>query len=142
MTIPLFPMRTLLLTGALGLAALAAAPAARAQTTAAPPAAAAAAVRVAGTWTYLIDTPNGAFRGTMTFAEADRVLTGTVSGDGEGGPAPLLDVQRLGRLVTFRFEHPQYGPILYRLTVAGDTFEGTATAMGYDVPVTGARKPD
>lgn len=135
-------MRTLLLTGALGLVALAAAPAARAQTTADSVAAAdTAAVRLAGTWTYLIDTPNGAFRGSLAFAEAaDGALSGTATGDGEQGSAPLHDLQRAGRLVTFRMEHPQYGPILYRLTFAGDTFEGTANAMGYDVPMTGARK--
>ena len=133
-------MRPLLPALALGLAALVAAPAARAQTAAPPAASDTATVRLAGTWSYLIDTPNGAFRGSFTFAEADTTLTGTATGDGEQGSAPLLDLRRLGALVTFRMDHPQYGPILYRLTFGRDTFEGTANAMGYDVPMTGARK--
>ena len=100
---------------------------------------------LAGAWDYSIDTPQGIFTGTMMFAEADDMLTGTIAqSESPGQVAPLdeLSYDSEASTVSFKFDSGEYGMMVVNLTLDGDALNGLMNVIqfGVDVPVTASRK--
>lgn len=100
---------------------------------------------LAGAWEYSIDTPQGVFTGTITFAEAGGTLSGTIAQSQQPDQTAPLDelmFDKEASKVTFTFDSGEYGMMLVNLTLDGDAFSGlmTVTQFGADVPMTGSRK--
>ncbi len=100
---------------------------------------------LAGAWAYSIDTPQGVFTGTLTFAEVEEALTGAIaSSEQPDESAPLEDLSFDGSTLTFKFDSGQYGILSVTATVEGDAFDGLMNvgAFGVDVPIKGNRKTE
>ncbi|HYE58713.1 MAG TPA: hypothetical protein VD948_09415 [Rhodothermales bacterium] len=121
--------------------------AARAQTAPVTPATAEAtglpADSLVGSWSYSVETPDGAFTGRLIVEKAqDGTLTARLTGDAGGGQS--LPVQRFafdGRSLTGTFSNPAYGEIGINVSVTGRAFSGEfiALAMGASVPTSGRK---
>ena len=100
---------------------------------------------LAGAWDWSVDTPQGIFTGVLTFAEAEDMLSGTITGD--EGPDENLLMEEVAfdsemSKVSFKFNNPEFGPMIVNLTLDGDALTGmmTVTQFDMDVPMTCARK--
>ena len=100
---------------------------------------------LSGNWAYSLDTPQGTFTGVMTFAEAESMLSGTITGDEQPGQtAQLEDITFDGDMseVKFKFDGGEYGTMTVSSVLDGDKLDGLLNvgAYGVDVALTASRK--
>ncbi len=101
-----------------------------------------------GAWSYTLDSPQGVFTGTLTFADGDVGLTGEIAMDDAPVEASLAltDVAFDGETMqlTFSFDSGDYGVMEVSLALDGDTLNGTMKVVdfGLDVPLAASRKTE
>lgn len=101
--------------------------------------AAASSVQAAGTWDYEVTVQGASQTGTLTLVGTNESLSGTISSD--AGTTPLNDVALDGATLTATFPF-QGQTVRLSLTLAGDTFAGTADVGTLALPIRGTRRPN
>lgn len=97
-----------------------------------------------GNWSYEIETPDGAYTGTLVITQVDGVLGGMlVQANGEGS-TPLQNVTYADGQMSFQADTDAAGQVTGTATVNGDAFEGTLDTAYYgEFPLKGSRQaPD
>ncbi len=103
---------------------------------------------LAGSWSYLLETPQGVFSGMLEFSEADDgMLSGVIVGDdAPDEPANLQEItfEAEASKLAFTFDTQEFGPMSVDLTLDGDSLSGILKVVdyGFDVPMTGDRVTD
>ncbi len=95
-----------------------------------------------GTWSYTVETPQGAVGGTITLAGNPGNLSGTITNDASPAdePATLDELNFDGKTLSFSFDAGQFGRISVTATITGDELEGSLDVPGLGVvPLTGTR---
>jgi hypothetical protein len=96
-----------------------------------------------GTWAHSIDTPEGAYVGSITIQMTNDVLSGTIGFDSPSvTPAPLEDIAFDGADLAFTFG-TDYGVAEVKVTLDGDSFSGAVDVPGaeaYGLSMKGDRK--
>ena len=93
--------------------------------------------KVLGTWSFTLETPGGELGGTLTFEGDESGLEGTITIQGE--EQDLESISFDGSRLSFRVPSSQGPSFSVSVTVTGDTFEGTATAQGESLNISGER---
>lgn len=97
------------------------------------------AANPAGTWSYTVETPQGAISGTLTITGTPGNLSGTITGAGQD-EARLENLELDGAQLSFAFDAGEFGRVTADVTLDGDDLDGTLTTSdGESVPVTGTR---
>ncbi len=92
-----------------------------------------------GTWSYTVETPQGAISGTLTITGSPGNLSGTITGAGQD-EARLEDVELSGSQLSFAFDAGQFGRVTAEVTLDGDSLDGTLTTPdGEAVSIEGTR---
>ena len=94
-----------------------------------------------GDWGYVVETPDGNYEGTITFADGEEGLTGSLIGDGFSESLPLAGITFAESMLDFEFNTPDFGRMQVSVQVDGDAFSGNlhVTSYGMDAPISGAR---
>jgi len=93
--------------------------------------------KVLGTWSFTLETPGGEVSGTITIEGDESGLGGSVTTQGES--QDIQSVSFDGSRLSFRVPSSEGPAFSVSVTVKGDTFEGTATAQGQSLPISGTR---
>lgn len=94
-----------------------------------------------GDWDYAVEAPDGTYEGTITFADGEEGLTGSIIGDGFSESLPLGGITFEESMLDFEFSTPDFGRMRVNVQVEGDSFSGDldVTAYGMEAPITGMR---
>ncbi len=102
------------------------------------------AAKVAGTWNYKLDSPDGPVTGKLVLKNDNGLITGIISNSLTGNDSTIKDVILTEDKLSFNFDiviQGQMMNILAVLTLADDTLEGTFSGMGEVYSVTGTKAP-
>jgi len=100
---------------------------------------------LAGAWAYTIDTPQGTFAGTITVAERDDMLTGTIASDQQPDQTVALEELTFDSETSkmhFKYDSGEYGVMIVDMTLQEDALAGlmTLTQFNAEVPIKASRK--
>jgi hypothetical protein len=98
------------------------------------------AKHVAGTWSYTVQTPDGALTGSLEFTKEKKgKLSGKVIAD-TGDTFTMLKVEiKDGDVVYFEVQ-PEYEVMKVTMTLKDDTYSGMVAVSQGEVPVTGEKR--
>ncbi|MEM6646649.1 MAG: ThuA domain-containing protein, partial [Bacteroidota bacterium] len=85
------------------------------------------------TWDVELETPQGAMAATVLL----NGLEGSITFDGAPAAATLDEISYTGDQVNFSFDSGEYGVLPVTATLDGETFDGTLSVSGFNVPLTG-----
>lgn len=100
-----------------------------------------------GDWNYDVDTPQGIYRGLLSFTMTDGVLGGIIVGD--DAPDEIANITDLAfdaeaSTVTFNFDGGEFGIMSVSLTLGEEGMKGLlkVTQYGMEAPMNAKRKAD
>lgn len=99
---------------------------------------------IAGTWSYVIETPDQKREGTLDFTDHDGTITGKItSSDITSGNNELESITLDGNTVSFIFDFDMGGQLVsleFNLKLNGETFDGSVSVGEFgSFPLTGQR---
>ncbi|MEZ4699451.1 MAG: hypothetical protein R2834_03895 [Rhodothermales bacterium] len=97
---------------------------------------------LAGDWSYQIDSPEGAYTGSIMVSEnTGGGIDGTLTSDVIPGEMTMTNLMFDQNRFTFRFDSGQYGIVGVNVLVTGDAFNGMVNVDGVgEMPIRGQRK--
>ena len=99
-----------------------------------------ATVNPAGTWSFVVASPDGDVEGTITITGSAGSFRGTINAAVMPGPVDLDDVTISGNTLSFSFDAGEMGRIEAEASIEGDRLDGTLTAAAFgSLPITGSR---
>lgn len=102
------------------------------------------AAKIAGTWNYKLDSPDGPVTGNLVLKNDSGALSGTITNSLTGEETIIQDLVLAEDRLSFNFDiviQGQMMNILAVLTLSEDTLEGTFSGMGEVYTVTGTKDP-
>jgi len=99
-----------------------------------------------GSWTWSVESPDGTFTGTFFIEGTADAPTGYMLSDQDptGTKLPLADIVISGDELSYSFQNPDYGKMLVKGVIDGDTYNSMleVTQFGVDMPMESTRKKD
>lgn len=102
------------------------------------------AKKVAGTWNYKLESPEGPVSGNIELKNDNGTLSGTITNTMTNEESSLREVILTDDKLSFSFDITVQGQrmnILGVLTIDGDNLEGTFSSEGEEYEVTGTKNP-
>jgi len=98
---------------------------------------------IVGKWSYVIESPEGVFRGEFTVAETDTTFSVSLlpEEEDESIPAENVEFDDETQTLTFSFENPDYGTLEVSVVYSEEGMTGVLYSVRYEVdaPITATR---